>query len=486
MLTEEQAAASTVATTERRRRGAASARYRDVSILVAGTDVVAFAAALGVAWFIAAWLVDERIIFGHGSVVAFLIAVPIAQLIVFAAFRLYSLSRLSPGDEFRRLLGAVSVSILSLVVVAFWFDVRLFRFWLGVAWVIALILETLCRRAWHQWIKRSRVRGDLAYRTLIVGDGPESFALIDTLRARYHGFDVVGAVQTSASLPTSEGIPNYGSVDNLERAVSAAEAECVFIASSSLSSAKMAQIMRVARLNGLEVRVAANISNIASNRLGVQPIGTSMALALRPLRLTRVQALAKRTIDVLGALVALLLGLPFFIALAIGIRATSKGPVFYRQERIGLQGKRFWMFKFRTMVVDADTMVDQLQHLNVAQGAFNKLKDDPRVTRIGRFLRRSGLDETPQLINVLKGEMSLVGPRPPLPREVDQYEDWQFARLDVLPGITGLWQVMRQGQWHFDDYMRLDLYYIENWSIPYDLFIILKTIPRLLFREAEC
>jgi len=171
--------------------------------------------------------------------------------------------------------------------------------------------------------------------------------------------------------------------------------------------------------------------------------------------------------------------------LGLAVKLTSKGPVFYRQDRIGLHGKAFRMIKFRTMVVNAERMAEQLKHLNVAQGALIQLKDDPRVTRAGRFLRRWSLDELPQILNVLKGEMSLVGPRPPLPVEVAQYEDWHYERLEAMPGITGLWQVLRHGQMDFDEYVRLDLFYIENWSITLDLFILLKTVPHLLFRSGE-
>ena len=247
----------------------------------------------------------------------------------------------------------------------------------------------------------------------------------------------------------------------------------------------MAKVIRAARLKELDVRVSANISNISASRLMVQPIGNTMALTLRPVRLSGLQAATKRIIDISGSLVALVLAMPAFGVIALAIKLSSAGPVFYRQERIGLEGRPFRMLKFRTMVVDAEGRADQLKHLNVAQGALIQLRNDPRITRVGKFLRRWSLDETPQLVNVLKGEMSLVGPRPPLPVEVAQYEDWHFERLEVLPGITGLWQVMRHGEMRFDEYVRLDLFYIENWSIALDLFIILKTIPHLLFRRGE-
>jgi lipopolysaccharide/colanic/teichoic acid biosynthesis glycosyltransferase len=165
---------------------------------------------------------------------------------------------------------------------------------------------------------------------------------------------------------------------------------------------------------------------------------------------------------------------------AAAVKATSPGPVVFRQERIGLRGRPFTLLKFRTMVAEADQLLDELRARNEADGPLFKLRQDPRVTRVGAVLRRYSIDELPQLWNVLKGEMSLVGPRPPLAREVALYEEWQLDRLEVRPGITGLWQVSGRSELSFDDYVRLDLFYVENWSIAYDLFILSKTVPLLV------
>jgi exopolysaccharide biosynthesis polyprenyl glycosylphosphotransferase len=197
-------------------------------------------------------------------------------------------------------------------------------------------------------------------------------------------------------------------------------------------------------------------------------------------RLTRAQSIAKRTFDLAVSAVGLLLIAPVLALIALAIRVDSDGAVLFRQERVGLHRQRFQVLKFRTMVVGAENMLADLKALNEADGPLFKLRQDPRVTRVGRFLRRYSLDELPQLWNVLKGEMSLVGPRPPLPREVEAYEDWQLDRLEVRPGITGLWQVSGRSELPFDEYVRLDLFYIENWSLAYDLFILAKTIPMLL------
>jgi exopolysaccharide biosynthesis polyprenyl glycosylphosphotransferase len=230
----------------------------------------------------------------------------------------------------------------------------------------------------------------------------------------------------------------------------------------------------------VEVRITANVQEILSTRVAAQPLGSLMAFSLKPVSLTGVQALAKRTFDIGLTAIGMVIGLPLFAAVALAVKLSSRGPVFFRQERVGYHGRPFTMLKFRTMVVDAEAMLDGLMEQNEATGPLFKIKGDPRVTPVGRFLRKWSLDELPQLWNVLVGDMSLVGPRPPLAREVAQYEDWMMSRLEVRPGLTGLWQVSGRSDLPFDDYVRLDLFYIENWSLAYDLFIIAKSVPMLV------
>jgi exopolysaccharide biosynthesis polyprenyl glycosylphosphotransferase len=188
----------------------------------------------------------------------------------------------------------------------------------------------------------------------------------------------------------------------------------------------------------------------------------------------------KRAVDLLltgGGLVVLS---PLLLAVMIGIKLDSAGPIFYRQERVGKNGQRFGMLKFRSMVTNADKKLADLRSRNEATGPLFKMRDDPRVTQVGRFIRRWSLDELPQLFNVLRGEMSLVGPRPPLPAEVEQYEDWQHGRLRAVPGLTGLWQVSGRSEVPFHDMVRLDLHYIRSWSLSLDIEIMLRTIPAVL------
>lgn len=190
--------------------------------------------------------------------------------------------------------------------------------------------------------------------------------------------------------------------------------------------------------------------------------------------------LVKRAIDVVGALVLLLLLSPVFLIIVICIKFDSPGVIIFRQKRLGLGGRAFIFYKFRSMCVDAEKSKTKILHLNEVSGPIFKIRNDPRITRVGKFMRRYSLDELPQLFNVLKGDMSFVGPRPPLPDEVEKYEDWQLRRLSVIPGITCLWQISGRSKLSFDEWVELDLKYIESRSIWLDLKILMKTIPAVL------
>jgi exopolysaccharide biosynthesis polyprenyl glycosylphosphotransferase len=199
-----------------------------------------------------------------------------------------------------------------------------------------------------------------------------------------------------------------------------------------------------------------------------------------PVRLSQGAFLVKRTIDLGGSLLAMPFMLILFAIVALLIRLDSPGPIIFKQRRVGKDGQLFHVLKFRSMVVGAEQMQSDLEALNEADGPLFKVKRDPRVTRVGKWLRRTSIDELPQLINVIRGEMSLVGPRPGTPEEVAQYEPWQMQRISVLPGITGLWQVSGRSDVPFEEMVLLDIFYIENWSLDLEIRILLQTIPYVL------
>jgi len=419
------------------------------------------------------------------------LAVPVF-VAVFSILDTYAVYRMTPAEEFRRLVVGIGVGIALVVMVSFWADSAISRAWLGWAWGLSLLLILGSRRLWHLRAGRLRSDGRLAFRTLIVGTNIEAVHLAKVMSSQRFGFDVIGMVATYdgprkigdvevlGDVEVVGGVPVVGEIGRIRELIRETNADCVFVAASATRTNEMRVLTRSARLEGAQVRVTANLPETLSTRLTAQPVGGVMSLALEPIRLSRLQRAAKRGLDLLGASFALLVTLPLFVVVAVVVKVTSRGPVFYRQERIGHHGERFAMLKFRTMVLDAEKMLRELRARNESSGPLFKIKDDPRLTPFGRWLRRWSIDEAPQLLNVLVGRMSLVGPRPSLPTEVALYEDWHFDRLEVRPGMTGLWQVSGRSTLSFDDYVRLDLFYIENWSLVYDLYILAKTIPAVL------
>jgi exopolysaccharide biosynthesis polyprenyl glycosylphosphotransferase len=418
---------------------------------------------------------------------AVLIIAPLAWVGLLAAFQLYSISRLSPAEEFRRLVEATVTALALGFVLVFMSSNRPggpSDLWLALTWAEALVFLMISRKMWHRYRWRLHSRGELLFRTLVVGSNDEAVKLADVLQNRSFGFRPIGLVQTEGQwTPPLTTMPILGTIDELSELIETHDVECVFVASSAVGAELMKRVAKQLRRQNVEVRISANLTQILSSRLSVQPVGDVLALSLKPVRLSGPQAVAKRIFDLCGASAVLVLGSPIWLTLALLVRVTSRGPVLYRQKRVGHNGRPFTMYKFRTMVTGADAMLKELMQLNEADGPLFKMRQDPRVTRFGRWLRKFSLDELPQLLNVVKGQMSLVGPRPALPNEVENYDDWHHDRLEVAPGITGLWQVRGRSELGFDDYVRLDLFYIENWSIMYDLFILAKTVPTVLSRK---
>jgi len=227
----------------------------------------------------------------------------------------------------------------------------------------------------------------------------------------------------------------------------------------------------------VKIKFVTGIGELLPERLEVQRIGGRSYIGFTPV--AEVSWL-KRALDMVVVSFGLLASAPLLALIAIAIKIDSRGPVFYGQQRVGKDGRLFKMLKFRSMVTGAEQRIVDLAAHNEASGPMFKMRRDPRVTRVGRFIRRWSLDELPQLFNVLRGEMSLVGPRPPVPSEVTQYEEWQLGRLRAVPGLTGLWQVSGRSEVPFHDMVRLDLHYIRNWSLSLDIEILLRTIPAVL------
>jgi exopolysaccharide biosynthesis polyprenyl glycosylphosphotransferase len=433
--------------------------------------------------------------FAEGSLLAAYVLAPLVSVTVFGAFRLYATQHLAPAEEFRRVILASTVSVLLLLALSSWSAPPLAGLGILVAWSGTLVLTLAGRKFWRWLVARARIGGRLVARTLVIGTNGEVERLAHAMRDPEWGYRLVGCVETGAGVMSAIGLsegngngasanghaehdyPVLGHLGDLDQIIRETESECLFVATTAVSAEEMTHISRVARRQSVQVCVSSNMSNTLPSRVSPHPVGNVMALALKPVRLSGTQAALKRMFDLLLAFLGVAITSPVWIGTALAIKLTSRGPVFFRQERVGRGGRSFRLFKFRTMVQGAESMLGDLRTQNEASGPLFKMREDPRITGVGRWLRRWSVDELPQLLNVLRGEMSLVGPRPALPAEVGTYEEWHNTRLEVAPGITGLWQVSGRSDVSFDEYVRLDLFYIENWSLAYDLFILAKTLP---------
>lgn len=415
------------------------------------------------------------------------VAVPV-WLILFGMMGMYDKTHTkSITEELKRVFNGVNLGLVALIMVSFFLAQRdISRGFVATAWIGSLASVTVGRLIFRKVLHIARSRGHLCLPMLVVGLNEEARAIARTLaRNSWIGFKPVGFVAANGELDGTditrvEGLPVYGSAPDIAGAVDMARASAVLVASSAVPEDKLARLYRDLQDYDVDVRVSAGLMNIAASRVAVEPLDGVPVLALRKIQLKGSQAAVKRLFDLVMSAAMITVLSPVLILVALAIKLTSSGPIFYKQIRVGQYGREFKMIKFRTMVRDAHDLVVDLKDRNDADGLLFKMKDDPRVTRVGRKLRRWYLDEVPQLFNVLSGRMSLVGPRPPLPEEVARYDDWLRGRIKVKPGMTGLWQVNGRHELSFADYVRYDLFYVQNWSVVSDLHILWRTVPAIL------
>lgn len=388
-------------------------------------------------------------------------------------------------SEIVRVSNAALVSIAVIVVLTFGLRPlaysRLLFFYDGVLIVFLLGAVRAIRR---QIETRLRQRGVGVQRVLIVGAGEVGRAVMRTMVARPDlGYAVVGFVDDDpAKGKTDIGrFRALGGLDGIDSIIKNEKVDEVIVTLPWMYQRKIAALTGVCERRGVRPRVVPDIFQLSLSRVDVDDLGGIPLIGVKEHNLPGSARLAKRVVDVAVAAVAFLLLWPVLLLTAVAIKLDSSGPVFFRQTRVGQDGRRFEVLKFRSMKQGAEEEQAALSEMNEATGPLFKIKGDPRRTRVGRFIRRTSIDELPQFINVLRGEMSIVGPRPALPHEVEKYEPWQRQRLDVPQGITGLPQVSGRSDLTFDEMCLLDIYYIENWSLSLDLTIMLRTIPQLLF-----
>jgi exopolysaccharide biosynthesis polyprenyl glycosylphosphotransferase len=346
------------------------------------------------------------------------------------------------------------------------------------AYVLIVVLVALVRSLSRIFRALARRQGLGIARVLVVGDNSAGRMIMQGIVGQPHlGYRIVGFVD-GAPGPDFGRFKRLGTLAELPSVCASHDIDEVIIALPAAYHREILVIRDHCQRDGLAFKLVPDLFELSLNRVEPDAINGIPLLSIKPT--TAIQGwnrLLKRTLDVLLAGACLLLLAPLWGLIALLVRLDSPGPILFRQERVGRSGVRFVCLKFRSMREDADRVVQELLAQNEASGPIFKIRNDPRMTRVGRFLRRWSLDEIPQFWNVIRGEMSLVGPRPPLPREVAQYEPWQLRRLEAAPGLTGLWQVSGRSELSFDEMVMLDLYYVENWSLGLDLRILARTIP---------
>jgi exopolysaccharide biosynthesis polyprenyl glycosylphosphotransferase len=449
----------------------ATRHYRKIALGLLASDAAAICAALIVSY----WLRFGVQLLPSPELLLIGLA-PLVWVLVFQAFSLYRPVYLSPAEEFRRTIGATGVGVVLLVMVAFWSKSLFSRGWIGLTFAVVLVLELVARRFWRLFLHRRKLDGRLALRTLIIGSTGEAIRLAQALAEPGSGFQPLGYVQPHGVTEAGDTLPVLGGIEQLRELIVQQSVDCLFVASTLVEADVVEVVSQAGRQQGVQVLVSANMSHVLSSRLVLQQVGSVIALSMRPVRLTGTQAVAKRAFDLVMGSLLLLCSLPFWAVAAVAIRMTSPGPVLFHQERVTRGGRTFWMHKFRTMRQDMPTGVDTTV-------PFFKLDQDPRITRVGHLLRKWSLDELPQLWNVVRGEMSLVGPRPLPAEQVAANLELLGPRHEVKAGMTGWWQINGRSDVAPTQAVRLDAFYIENWSLAFDFYIILKTISTVLERK---
>jgi exopolysaccharide biosynthesis polyprenyl glycosylphosphotransferase len=426
--------------------------------------------------------VDESFQVPYRAYISYSLALTAILLLTYWAEGLYSSRRKRSYfyDVYTIVRGAITgvaaLYILSLVSRTVLLS-RLIPAYAGIAIVLLL---SLARAADKYMQGQMRKRGRGVQRVLIVGAGETGRMIMRNTAAQPElGYHVVGFVDDkpergNRNLGRFKGL---GSTDQIEEIIKEQAVDVVIIALPWLYHRKILGIIGQCDRLKVAVRIVPDLFQLSLSQVDIDDLGGIPLIGTKPVSIKGWNLALKRGIDVVVSGLALALLSPLLLIVSVLIRLDSPGPAIFKQTRIGRGGKEFTIYKFRTMRKGAEQEVDALRDLNEAQGALFKIKEDPRCTELGKFLRRSSVDELPQLYNVLRGEMSMVGPRPQLVNEVEQYQPWQKKRLETWPGMTGLWQVSGRSDLSFDDMVLLDIYYVENWSLLLDLRIALKTIP---------
>nr|WP_223205728.1 sugar transferase [Gordonia jinghuaiqii] len=467
---------------------------RGYLIRLAWTDAVIITIALAIAQFVR---------FGAGSalqpvtttktpIVIVSVALGVCWLLALRAF--HTLDRRIAGSgsqEYSRVVTACLSVFGVLAMVDLLFRLNIARGFLALALPVGTVGLLLARWAWRQHLGHQRLKLQNLDNVLIVGSLDSAIPLMERLiNQPTLGYGVVGICLPAQAGPrefvtvADTKVPVYGTFDDVSSSVEESGANTVAVTSAeALGHAAMQALSW--DLEGLDVdmMVSPGVTDVAGPRVTVRPVAGLPLLHIDKPRYEGANRFRKAAVDRVGSAVILAMLVPVFLAVAVAVKLDSPGPVFYRARRVGINNQPFEMWKFRSMVQDAEAQKSQLRTQNEGAGVLFKMRDDPRVTRVGAFIRRYSIDELPQLLNVLGGTMSLVGPRPPLPDEVEKYDGRVARRMLVKPGMTGLWQVSGRSDLSWEESVRLDLSYVENWSIMQDALILWKTVKAVVAKD---
>ena len=393
----------------------------------------------------------------------------------------------SGSEEYRRVTDGAVRYLAVTTITAFALRYELARGYVIIAFPLALLLLLSGRYVARQALHRARRQGRYNHRVIVVGRERSAAELIRQFRRESHaGLEVVGVCIDGSVAREVEGVPVLGTASaGIIDAITRSGADTVAVGAwSPLSQQDLRQLSWQLEGTDIDIVVAPSLADVAGPRIHIRPVAGLPLLHVEQPEFSGARRVVKGLFDRSVALLALILLLPLLIGIGLAVRLTSRGPALYTQVRVGRHGRAFTIYKFRSMRSGADNELEALREQNDAvDGVLFKMRADPRVTRLGAVLRRYSLDELPQLINVVLGQMSIVGPRPPLPNEVARYEQSVHRRLLVKPGLTGLWQISGRSNLTWEESVRLDLDYVENWSLPLDLIIVWKTVFTVLKRD---
>ena len=404
-------------------------------------------------------------------------------LLMLGGNRAYEPRFLGSGvEEYRRVFVSCFRIGAIVAITSYALKLEIARGFIGVALPVGTLVLLISRYTIRKYVHRARDHGRFSHRLVVAGDRPQVIELVRRIRREAAaGFHIVGVALPDGGRMVVDGedVPVLGRLDNLPRVLGDARADSVAVtASSSMTGDALRKLGWQLEGSGIDLVVAPALVDVAGPRISIRPVAGLPLLHVEEPEIAGFWPLVRTATYWVASLLLVIVLSPMLLGIAFWIASGSKGPVLFRQTRVGAAGRHFTVFKFRTMVIDAEERLAALKALNESDpgGLLFKMRNDPRVTRAGRFLRKYSLDELPQLLNVLRGDMALVGPRPPLPSEVAEYGDDVRRRLMVRPGITGLWQVSGRSDLTWDESVRLDLYYVENWSPALDISILWKTL----------